>query len=47
MTPTSATPFSLIYDREAIIPLEIEIPSLRVTLHDVLLDEDYKVAYLE
>ena len=41
------TPLSLIYGCEAILPLEVEIPSLRVTLHDILLDEDYRVARLE
>jgi len=31
-TPTGNTPFSLVYGYEAIIPLEIQIPSLRVAL---------------
>lgn len=46
-TPTGATPFSLVYGCEAILPLEVEIPSLRVTLRDVLSDKDYRVARLE
>ena len=46
-TPTGATPFSLVYSCEATLPLEVEIPSLRVTLRDVLLDVDFQVAYLE
>ena len=31
-TPTKATPFSLVYGCEAVLPLEIQIPSLRVAL---------------
>ncbi|RDX88894.1 hypothetical protein CR513_29437, partial [Mucuna pruriens] len=29
-TPTGATPYSLVYGTESILPVEIEIPSLRV-----------------
>jgi hypothetical protein len=32
-TPTQATPYALVYGVEAVLPLEIEIPSLRVALH--------------
>ena len=31
-TPTKATPFSLVYGYEVVLPLEIQIPSLRVAL---------------
>ena len=31
-TSTGATPFSLVYEMEAILPIEVEIPSLRVLL---------------
>ena len=37
-TSTEATPFSLVYGMEVVLPLEVEIPSLRV-LVDVKLDE--------
>lgn len=37
-TSTGATPFSLVYGMEAVLPVEVEIPSLRV-LMDVKLDE--------
>lgn len=46
-TPAGTTPFFLVYGCEAILPLEVEIPSLRVTLRDILSDEDYRVACLE
>ncbi|XP_061951794.1 uncharacterized protein LOC133674601 [Populus nigra] len=37
-TSTNATPYSLVYGMEAVMPLEIEIPSLRI-LKDAELDE--------
>src|ERR1043165_5766161 len=37
-TSTGATPFSLVYGMEAVLPVEVEIPSLRI-LADVQLDE--------
>jgi len=38
-TPTGETPFSLVYDSEVILPLEIEIPSLQIALQDYITDE--------
>jgi len=37
-TSTRETPYSLVYGMEAVLPVEVEIPSLRVLL-DVKLDE--------
>ena len=37
-TLTGATPFSLVYGMEAVLPVEVEIPSLRI-MRDVELDE--------
>ncbi|ONK72758.1 uncharacterized protein A4U43_C04F22860 [Asparagus officinalis] len=39
-TPTRATPFSLVYGCEAVLPLEIQIPSLRVAITTGLTDEE-------
>jgi hypothetical protein len=33
---THATPFSLVYSIEAILPIEFEIPSLRIAINDRL-----------
>jgi len=33
---TGATPYSLVYGDEIFIPLEIEIPSLRIALKDIM-----------
>ncbi|XP_017635984.1 uncharacterized protein LOC108478063 [Gossypium arboreum] len=38
MTSTRATPYSLVYGMEAVLPIEVEIPSLRVLL-ELKLDE--------
>ncbi|GLJ26651.1 hypothetical protein SUGI_0518290 [Cryptomeria japonica] len=46
-TPTGATPYSLVYGAEAILPIEVEIPSLRVSLHNLIDDEAYRVSRLQ
>ena len=38
-TSTGATPFSLVYGMEAVLPMEVQIPSLRI-MKDVGLSED-------
>ncbi|KAG5531746.1 hypothetical protein RHGRI_026388 [Rhododendron griersonianum] len=39
-TPTQATPYSLVYGVEAILPLERQIPSLRDAIQEDLTHED-------
>ena len=39
-TPTQATPYSLVYGVEVVLPLEHHIPSLRIAIHEGLTDED-------
>ncbi|KAL6324399.1 hypothetical protein AAG906_013003 [Vitis piasezkii] len=39
-TPTQATPYSLVYGVEVILPLEYQILSLRIAIHEGLTDED-------
>src|SRR5436190_1845376 len=45
-TPTKAIPFSLVYGAEAVLPLEIQIPSLRVALASQMTEEDKHQARL-
>lgn len=45
-TPTGATPYSLVYGAEAILPLEVEIPSLRVSLQHLIDGEMHRVSQL-
>jgi len=40
-TPTGATPFSLVYGMEAVLPFEVEIPSLRVLMETQLEEVDW------
>jgi len=37
--PTRLTPFSLVYGEKVIPPLEIEIPSLHISVQDYIIDE--------
>ncbi|XP_019155161.1 PREDICTED: uncharacterized protein LOC109152033 [Ipomoea nil] len=39
-TPTQSTPYSLVYGVKAVLPLERQIPSLRLAIQEGLTDED-------
>ena len=39
-TPTQVTLYSLIYGVEVVLPLERQIPSLRIDIHEGLTDKD-------
>ena len=39
-TPTKATPFSLVYGCEVVLPLEIQVKSLRVVLTTKMTNEE-------
>jgi len=40
-TSTGATPYSLVYDMEAVLPVEVEIPSMRVLMEAELLEAEW------
>nr|XP_016435730.1 PREDICTED: uncharacterized protein LOC107761946 [Nicotiana tabacum] len=46
-TPTQATPYSLVYRVEAVLPLERQIPSLRLAIQEGLTDEENARLHLE
>jgi len=46
-TTIGVTPFSLVYGDEAIIPLELELPSLRISLQGDVVNEDARKARLQ
>ena len=46
-TPTGATPYSLVYGCEAVLPLEIQIPSLRIALATQMTTEEQHQKRLE
>ena len=41
-TLIGATPFSLVYGSKVVLPLEVEMPSLHVSLHGLIIDEDHR-----
>ena len=46
-TSTGATPYSLVYGMEAVIPVEIEMGSLRVALEQQIPEADWAQARLD
>ncbi|XP_074301133.1 uncharacterized protein LOC141632486 [Silene latifolia] len=40
-TPTGATPYSLVYGMEVVLPIELEIPSLRIALESQIPEVDW------
>ena len=46
-TPTGVTPYSLVYEVEAVLPLEREISSLRMTIQEGLNTEDNAKLHLQ
>ena len=46
-TATKATPYSLVFGVEAILPLEVELPSLRVAVQNELTTEENEHIRLE
>jgi hypothetical protein len=39
-TPTQATPYSLVCGSEVVLPLEVQLPSLRVTVHEEITNDE-------
>jgi hypothetical protein len=39
-TPTQITPYSLVYGSEAVLPLEVQLPSLRVAVHEEITNDE-------
>ncbi|KAG9444948.1 hypothetical protein H6P81_016288 [Aristolochia fimbriata] len=39
-TPTQSTPFLLVYGTEAVLPLEVQLPSLRIAMREGLMTEE-------
>ncbi|KAL0332958.1 UNVERIFIED_CONTAM: hypothetical protein Scaly_2197300 [Sesamum calycinum] len=46
-TPTQATPYALVYGVEAVLPLEQQIPSLRIAIQEGLTEEENPQIRLE
>jgi transposase InsO family protein len=47
-TPTQATPYSFVYGSEVVLPLEVQLPSLRVIVHEEITnDEQIRLRFQE
>ena len=46
-TPTQATPFALVYGVDVVLPIEVEIPTLRVSLKVLITDDDNRISWLQ
>ena len=46
-TPTGATPFALVYGADAVLPIEVEIPTLRISMKGLITDDDYRISRLQ
>ncbi|XP_020081405.1 uncharacterized protein LOC109705053 [Ananas comosus] len=46
-TPTQATPYSLVFGVEAVLPLEVELPSLRIAVQHELTNEENALLRLD
>ncbi|RDX93146.1 hypothetical protein CR513_24636, partial [Mucuna pruriens] len=46
-TSTGATPYSLVYGTEAVLPIEVEIPSLRVLVEAELDESEWVQSLLD
>ena len=43
-TPIGTIPFSLVNGVDVVLPIEVEIPTLRISMKRLITDEDYKVS---
>ena len=46
-TPTGAMPFSLVCGYVVVLPLEVEIPSLYISLHGLIIDADHRTMQVQ
>jgi len=46
-TSTGATPFSLVYGMEAVLPIEVEIPSMQVIMETTLEEVEWVQNHFE
>ena len=39
--------FSLVYRVDIVLPIEVEIPTLRISMKGLITDDDYKISWLQ
>ena len=42
-----ATPFALVYGADAVLPIEVEIPTLIISMKGLVTDDDYRISQLQ
>ena len=40
-------PFSLVYGVDDVLPIEVEIPTLRISMKGLITDDDYRISQLQ
>ena len=46
-TPTGATPFALVYGEDVVLPIEVKIPTLRISIKGLITDDDYRISRIQ
>ena len=41
------SPFALVYGVDAMLPIKVEIPTLRISMKGLIIDDDYRISKLE
>ena len=42
-----ATPFALVYGADVVLPIEVEIPTLQISMKGLITDDDYRISWLQ
>ena len=37
-------PFAFVYGADVVLPIEVEIPTLKISMKDLITDEDYRIS---
>ena len=40
-------PFALVYGANVVLPIEVEIPTLRISMKGLITDDDYRISQLQ
>ena len=43
-TPMGIMPFILVYGEDVLLPIEVEIPTLRISMKGLIIDDDYRIS---
>ena len=46
-TPTGTTPFALVYGADVVLPIEVDIPNLKISMKGLIIDDDYQISQLQ